>query len=818
MAKRITKYLIYPFLALLLGVWLVLASFLMMEGPAMAQAAQEGSIPTTTYNGAAVPDWNNISFSSLPPVQSGGSFQIPDSLSSKIGYNPSRYWNENTPIDQVLTLGDLADTFGLQSLTFGDIAQMAGLDLNNISLDNFSLLRNQTIASLVQSIPSLGHRTLDQVPILKDLVSLNLQALQGSGLLREAMKSLNIDDYGNYGSTRVSKVATSDTLGQTPLNNLDLSQYSATAVPDDTQVPVSNYSGWEETSVSQVPGLSQVPFSEFPTSVSANGFLGYVAVHDVTYGPAEHHTTPTLRSITGSDQVGFHVQCAQSRGCAYLELQSPAFLGTAGDLIGLHGSQWIQGGEGPGGQMVRGGYGVLGAINGGQEPTGRLPFGNAFKVVLTKTTESTGTGDFGLFFRFCYRGGIDLGCTPYFIGPVPWISAHEKDIVFVGQTQGTFVGNQPSSPPIPADVQKEIDALIAANDPSYFGGGDGSGAVVLDQDCLAKIIAKVPQGDRTGAQDAIPRILAAAQTAKVSDRAQIAYILATVETETNFRIRTEDNSYCGQYGDGCYSGRGYVQLTGRANYQRWGNILNQDLLGHPEIANQPNIAARILAEGMRDGTFTGKKLGNYISGSHRDFYNARQIVNGWNKKENQWDKGKETAARAERYLQALSSCKSVAATTTAGGGNNSTVDHPGKLITRSTGTAVQQRIVNSINARYNESSADGPDGGNLACAYEVNRVLQDALGHKIGRYPDSVESVEEGLKREGTHIGAQWARPGDVVVFLGSGGHIGFCINDGCTQVLSNSSSKARFSWIDSMSAYNRTYGAQGRIYRINDQ
>lgn len=815
MPQQITKYLIYPFLALLLGIWLVLASFLMIEGSAMAQEPWDESIPTTTYNGATVPDWNNISFSSLGAVQSGGSFQIPDSINSQIGYNPSRFWTEGTSIDQILTLGDLADTFDLQSFTLGDIAQLAGLDLNNISLDNFPILRNQTIASLVRSIPSLGHRKLDQVPILKDLVSLNLQALRGTGLLRDAMKSLNIDDYGNYGSTRISSVAASDTLGETPLSNLDLSQYSATAVPDDTKVPISNYSGWEENSVSDVPGLSQVPFAQFPTSPSAMGYLGYIAVHDVTYGPAEHHTTPTLRSITGSDQVGFHVQCAQERGCAYLELQSPAFLGAAGDLIGLHGAQWIQGGTGPGGQMVHGGYGVLGAVNGGQEPTGRLPFGKSFKVVLTKTTESTGTGNFGLYFRFCYHGGIDLGCTPYIIGPVPWISAHEKDIVFVGETQGTFVGNQPSSPPIPADIQKQIDDLIAANDPSYYGGGsDGSGAVNMDNDCLAKIIAKVPSGDRTAAQDAIPRLVAAAQKAKVSDRAQIAYIIATVQTETNFRPRDEDGGYCGQYGPGCFYGRGYVQITLRSNYQKWANRLGQDLVGHPEIANQPDIAARIAVEGMRDGTFTGSKLSHYIQGSKHDFYNARQIVNGH-------DKASTIAADAERYLKALNACKSIATTTAAGGGgnkSNTTVDHPGKLIPRSTGTAVQQRIVNSINSHYGESSAAGPDGGNLACAYMVNRVLQDAIGHKIGRYPDSVESLEEGLRREGTHIGAQWARPGDVVIFLGTGGHTGFCLNDGCSRVLSNSSSKARFNWIDSMATYNRYYGAQGRIYRINDQ
>jgi putative chitinase len=45
-------------------------------------------------------------------------------------------------------------------------------------------------------------------------------------------------------------------------------------------------------------------------------------------------------------------------------------------------------------------------------------------------------------------------------------------------------------------------------------------------------------------------------------------------------------------GDGWrYRGSGYVQLTGRDNYERFGAIVNMDLVGNPELARDPKTAA-----------------------------------------------------------------------------------------------------------------------------------------------------------------------------------------------------------------------------------
>jgi predicted chitinase len=47
-------------------------------------------------------------------------------------------------------------------------------------------------------------------------------------------------------------------------------------------------------------------------------------------------------------------------------------------------------------------------------------------------------------------------------------------------------------------------------------------------------------------------------------------------------------------GDGKrYKGRGYIQLTGRANYTHYGNKLGVDLAGNPELAKKPDVAADV---------------------------------------------------------------------------------------------------------------------------------------------------------------------------------------------------------------------------------
>lgn len=90
-----------------------------------------------------------------------------------------------------------------------------------------------------------------------------------------------------------------------------------------------------------------------------------------------------------------------------------------------------------------------------------------------------------------------------------------------------------------------------------------------------------------------------------------------------------------QPGDGArFAGRGFVQITGRANYLRASQITGVDLIANPDRAMEPAIAAIILRSGMNAGWFTGHNLVRHLpgqTGTRPQFRAARRIINGTDK-------------------------------------------------------------------------------------------------------------------------------------------------------------------------------------------
>ena len=80
-----------------------------------------------------------------------------------------------------------------------------------------------------------------------------------------------------------------------------------------------------------------------------------------------------------------------------------------------------------------------------------------------------------------------------------------------------------------------------------------------------------------------------------------------------------------------YFGRGYVQLTHKANYIFVGDRLGVPLAERPSLALEPAIAVEIIVLGMGNGWFTGKDLADYITLTRSDYVGARRIVNGTDK-------------------------------------------------------------------------------------------------------------------------------------------------------------------------------------------
>jgi hypothetical protein len=152
-----------------------------------------------------------------------------------------------------------------------------------------------------------------------------------------------------------------------------------------------------------------------------------------------------------------------------------------------------------------------------------------------------------------------------------------------------------------------------------------------------------------------------------TDRRQLAYCLATFKWETAHTMRPIDehgssayfNSRYGpqtkvgqmlgntQPGDGAlFHGRGYVQLTGRRNYAKAKTLTGVDLLNELDRAKDPEVAYQIAIQGMKDGWFTGKKLGQFIKDGQADYENARTIINGH-------DKAQTIADIARRFNEVL---------------------------------------------------------------------------------------------------------------------------------------------------------------------
>jgi len=145
----------------------------------------------------------------------------------------------------------------------------------------------------------------------------------------------------------------------------------------------------------------------------------------------------------------------------------------------------------------------------------------------------------------------------------------------------------------------------------------------------------------------LPSILKALEDQKLGDKKMVLMALATIRAETGRFLPIDEgkskfNSSPGGHpfdlydnrsdlgnkgnGDGDkFKGRGFVQLTGRSNYTKYSKSLGLDtqLVKNPDLANDPEIAAKILASFLKDKERRIKEalLDN-------DLRLARRLVNG----------------------------------------------------------------------------------------------------------------------------------------------------------------------------------------------
>lgn len=180
----------------------------------------------------------------------------------------------------------------------------------------------------------------------------------------------------------------------------------------------------------------------------------------------------------------------------------------------------------------------------------------------------------------------------------------------------------------------------------------GAGAIEVLQQKLDNI-ANGKLHDFSTVEGTIKAIKQECNAQQIGMKTQIAYVLATVEWETaktfkpvreafwlNEDWRRENLIYYPFYG------RGLVQLTWEKNYEKYSEILGVDLVKNPDTALDENISLFILIHGFKMGTFTGRKITDYINDFRTDFVEARRCINGT-------DHANDIANLAKKHLKNL---------------------------------------------------------------------------------------------------------------------------------------------------------------------
>ncbi len=151
----------------------------------------------------------------------------------------------------------------------------------------------------------------------------------------------------------------------------------------------------------------------------------------------------------------------------------------------------------------------------------------------------------------------------------------------------------------------------------------------LDEGAVDRLVAGVPQKGQEAARRNIPIIAEALKNEGILDTNVLAYALATVEHETDetfepiAEIQGSVNARrFGYEGGENYFGRGFIQITHLRNYRRYSERvgLGDQLVKNPELASQPDIAAKILAAFFKDNNVANLA-------SQGDFVDARTPIN-----------------------------------------------------------------------------------------------------------------------------------------------------------------------------------------------
>ena len=239
-----------------------------------------------------------------------------------------------------------------------------------------------------------------------------------------------------------------------------------------------------DTVVANVPGLSLLSFGRFPGMALAGGLIP-LAKQDIAFGRSEYSgDVPTPNPVSGGTNGSQQWQAIPCNGgCAHIELYDAD--------VSLVKGAWAGGNWMTREHRVKDGFGLLGTLF-DEAGAYRKPFGDVFALQITKTDETTGAADWGIAFRVCSRGIVDLGCTAYFLEVDLPITTYEGATILTGLKDGNGGATEPVAAPAgwenlrPA-MPKKLEALVGANTPNQRGSSGlcGKGPGGIDYEALA---------------------------------------------------------------------------------------------------------------------------------------------------------------------------------------------------------------------------------------------------------------------------------------------------------------------------------------------
>jgi hypothetical protein len=337
------------------------------------------------------------SLSEFGSFTTSGSVDLPPEAAATLGTAKISWEKGGTPANTI-PMGVWDTAFKIGGMTPAQINP--SIDLSTTDLSKFGYLKDLSIGNLIKALPNLENTPIASIKPISDLVAKAIE-------VGAPLPSITTNG-GLFGrSTTTPAVTIGDLVkvpgwGEIPMGAVgDLAKYTAVDLPGLTDTPLSNFTGALGLPASAVPGLAQLPIPKMPGYNLPSGYaLG-------TFDSIRTGEVADRKVISGSDREP-NAKCTD-KNCNYIEIK-----GIGNPL--LDGAQIVAGDT----QSVRGGYGLLGAINGGREKAGMYPYGNALKETYVGYNAKTGTIGREWNFRYCQTAWfVDLGCTPYFIGGIP---------------------------------------------------------------------------------------------------------------------------------------------------------------------------------------------------------------------------------------------------------------------------------------------------------------------------------------------------------------------------------------------------------------